>query len=223
MMREDGMKLALAVFGFASLLGVASCTQAPASSVAAATPAAVAPVSKPAAAAIKTVTITEASFGCIRKMEPVRGFYVANLVGDMEGTLKVARSETGGTYPVGSVVQLVPTEAMVKREAGFNPKTNDWEFFELTVTPAATKINVRGSTEVVNRFGGNCLSCHAPASAKWDMVCEQTHGCLPIPVTPVMAKAIQNTDPRCDKVDLPPEQLEALRQLAAALAPRPAN
>ncbi len=213
------MKLALATFGFALLFGGASCTQAPQSSTAA--PAAVASVSAPA---VKTsVDITEASFGCIRKLEPVRGFYVGNLLGNIEGTLKVARSETGGTYPVGSVVQLVPTEAMVKREAGYSPKTNDWEFFELAVTPTATKINVRGSSEVVNRFGGNCLSCHAPASEKWDMICEQTHGCLPIPVTPVMAKAIQNTDPRCDKVDLPPEQLEALRQLAAALGARPAN
>jgi hypothetical protein len=215
------MKLSLAAFGFAVLFGAAGCTQAPAPTETALVAAVSAPVA-PAPPAIQAVNITEASFGCIRKMEPVRGFYVANLVGDMEGTLKVARSETGGTYPVGSLVQLVPTEAMVKREAGFNPKTNDWEFFELTVSPTATRINVRGSSEVVNRFGGNCLSCHAPASATWDMICEQTHGCLPIPVTPVMAKAIQNTDPRCDKVDLPPEQMEALRQLAAALAPRPA-
>ena len=83
---------------------------------------------------------------------------------------------------------------------------NDWEFFELIPSAAGTKINVRGSTNVVNQFGGNCLTCHAQAEAKWDMICEQTHGCTPIPVTPVMAKAIQNTDPRCPKVDLPPEQ-----------------
>ena len=74
---------------------------------------------------------------------------------------------------------------------------------------------MRGATEVVNQFGGNCLSCHAQAEKKWDMICEQTHGCAPIPITPIMAKAIQNTDPRCPKVDLPPEQQAAMKQLMA--------
>jgi hypothetical protein len=50
------------------------------------------------------------------------------------------------------------------------------------------------------------------------MVCEQGNGCDPIPLTPDMIKAIQNTDPRCEPVALPPEQIEALKQLQAALA-----
>ena len=54
-------------------------------------------------------------FSCIRDMTPVRGFYVDNLKGDLEATVAVA-SEGQGTYPPGSVVQLVPTEVMVKRE-----------------------------------------------------------------------------------------------------------
>ena len=58
------------------------------------------------------------------------------------------------------------------------------------------------------------------------MICEQGHGCDPIPVTPTMAKAIQNTDPRCPKIDnLPADQMAALQQLAAfraAAAARPA-
>ena len=170
------------------------------------------------------VEITEASFSCIRDMTPVRGFFVGNLLGHTEETLKVANSTTGGVYPVGSVVQLVPTEAMVKREAGFNPATKDWEFFELNVSAEGTKINVRGAGEVVNRFGGNCLSCHAAAKPEFDLICEQTNGCLPIPITPTMAKAIQNTDPRCAPVtNMPPEQVEALKQLAAFAAARPAQ
>ena len=113
---------------------------------------------------------------------------------------------------------------MVKHGKGFDAATNDWEFFELDVQPAATKIKVRGTTNAVNQFGGNCLTCHAKAEAKWDMICEQGHGCDPIPVTAVMAKAIQNTDPRCAKVDLPADQQAALQQLAAfrAAATRPA-
>jgi len=171
-----------------------------------------------AQAPAKTVTVTDASFTCIRDMTPVRGFYVSNLLGDTEATVKVANSATGGVYPVGSVVQLVPTEAMVKREPGFNAATKDWEFFELKVAPGGAKINVRGTTETVNRFKGNCFSCHVQAKAEFDLICEQTHGCAPIPITPVMAKAIQNTDPRCKPMELPPEQQAALKQLAAFTA-----
>jgi hypothetical protein len=171
-----------------------------------------APAAKPA---VTKVEISDASFGCIRDLKAVRGFYVGNLLGDMDGTLAAANSASGAAYPVGSVVQLVPGEAMVKHAKGFNAATNDWEFFELDVQPAATKIKVRGTTNAVNQFGGNCLACHAKAEAKWDMICEQGHGCDPIPVTPVMAKAIQNTDPRCPKIELPADQQAALQQLAA--------
>jgi hypothetical protein len=197
----------IAASGLALL--AAGCTQAPEPKVAA----------KP-----RTVEVSTASFGCIRKMTPVRGFYVANLLGDTAATLKVANSPTGGVYPVGSLVQLVPTEAMVKREAGFNPATKDWEYFELDVSPKGSNIHVRGATEVVNRFGGSCQTCHAQAKAEFDMICESTHGCAPIPITPIMAKAIQNTDPRCEPMELPPEQQAALKQLAAfmaAAAPKP--
>ena len=168
------------------------------------------------------VAVSDASFGCIRKMTPVRGYYVSNLLGNTEATVKAANAAGGAAYPVGSVVQLVPTEAMVKREAGFNAATKDWEFFELAVTAQGTKIGKRGGGEVVNRFGGNCLSCHAAAKPEFDMICEQTHGCAPIPVTPTMAKAIQNTDPRCEAMQLPPDQVEALKALAGAVRAPPA-
>ncbi|MBI1358726.1 MAG: hypothetical protein GC155_00405 [Alphaproteobacteria bacterium] len=186
----------LAALGAASVLGLSSSAQDAGNST-------------------RKVTVTDASFDCIRDLKPVRGYYVGNLLGDVDATVKAAEASSS-SYPVGSVVQLVPTEAMVKREAGYSPETNDWEFFELTVTGKTTTIHVHGSTEVVNRFGGNCLSCHAPAK-KFDMICEQTHGCSPIPITPVMAKAIQNTDSRCEPVALPPEQVEALKQLQAML------
>lgn len=169
----------------------------------------------------KKIEVTEASFKCIRDLTPVRGFYVGNLKGDLDATLKVARSENGGVYPPGSIVQLVPTEAMVKHEAGYDPATGDWEYFELAVAPGSTKINVRGSADVKNRFGGNCHTCHAAAEAKWDKICEQTHGCAPIPITPLMSKAIQNTDPRCAAMELPADQQAALKALAAAMGQRP--
>ncbi|MEY2758480.1 MAG: hypothetical protein RIR33_2258 [Pseudomonadota bacterium] len=181
----------------------------------AAPPAADAPATLAAPAAPKPIEITEASFTCIRDMKAVRGFYVSNLLGNTEATLAAANAPDGAKYPPGSVVQLVPGEAMVKHHPGFNAATNDWEFFELDTAATGTKIKVRGTTNAVNQFGGNCLACHAKAEAKWDMICEQGHGCDPIPVTPVMARAIQNTDPRCPKIDLPADQQAALQQLMA--------
>jgi hypothetical protein len=143
--------------------------------------------------------ITDSTFKCLTQMTRVRGFYVDNLLGNLEGTLKVANSTTGGSYPSGSVVQLVPTEVMVKHEAGWNKSTNDWEFFELNVTAEGSKIKVRGVTEVVNRFGGNCFSCHVKAQPEWDLICESDHGCAPIPLKPEQIATIQKGDPRCKK------------------------
>jgi hypothetical protein len=212
------MRIAFAV---SAIFALAACAAAPTEPVASMA-VAPAPVAAPAP---KALEITEASFGCIRDMKPVRGFFVGNLLGDIDATLAAANAPDGAVYPVGSVVQLVPGEAMVKHPAGYDAATNDWEFFELDVKPGQpTKIRVRGTTEVVNQFGGNCLSCHAPAAQKWDMICEQTHGCLPIPVTPVMARAIQKTDPRCAPTALADDEKAALAQLAAFLgAARPAQ
>ncbi|GAA6173486.1 hypothetical protein NBRC116592_31560 [Colwellia sp. KU-HH00111] len=143
------------------------------------------------------VIVDENSFSCIREMTPVRHFYVDNLLGDIESTLEVANNPEGAIYPPGSVVQLVPTEVMVKRESGTFPATGDWEFFELEVDDKGTKIAKRGFVDVNNRFGGNCFSCHAPAREKWDFICESNHGCEPIPIDHKMTGALQRSDPRC--------------------------
>lgn len=137
------------------------------------------------------------SFRCIREMTPVRHFYVDNLLGNLEGTLAAANAPKGAIYPPGSVVQLVPSEVMVKREPGFSPATGDWEFFELDVSEKGSTVRARGFAEVNNRFGGNCFACHAPARQPWDFVCETGHGCESIPVTRKMIGALQRSDPRC--------------------------
>src|SRR5277367_4569824 len=141
--------------------------------------------------------IGENSFRCITQMTHVRHYYVDNLAGNLAGTVRAAESTTGGVYPVGSVVQLVPTEVMVKREKGFNAATHDWEFFELDVSATGSRIRTRGFVEVVNRFGGNCFTCHVRARPEWDFVCDVNHGCDSIPVTRAMSGALQRTDPRC--------------------------
>jgi hypothetical protein len=145
---------------------------------------------------LEDVQVTPKSFRALKTMTPVRGFFVDNLIGDLDATLAVARSKDGGEYPPGTVLQLVPQEAMVKHRQGFNPTTNDWEFFFLDVSAGGTKIVTRGVEEVVNRFGGNCMACHSAADDKFDFVCEDDHGCAPLPIGDDIIRAVQNADPR---------------------------
>lgn len=161
------------------------------------------------------VKVDEHSFKCITDMTHVRHFYVDNLLGNIDETVKVAQVGKGD-YPVGSVIQLVPTEVMVKQQKGFNPDTRDWEFFALDVDKNGTKIYARGFKDVNNRFGLNCFTCHKAAQADFDFVCEQGHGCAPIPVTRAMFLALQRTDPRCaNQGAVLAEDQEALKQLEA--------
>ncbi len=111
----------------------------------------------------KAVPVTEDSFTCLKKMRPVRGFFVSNLLNNLDDTVAAAMSPHGTTYPPGSVVQLIPEEVMVKHHKGWNTKTNDWEFFELKVSEEGSTIKVRSTTQVINKFGGNCFDCHQKA------------------------------------------------------------
>ncbi len=181
------------------------------------------PAARAAAATPAPIPIDDKSFGCISLLKPVRGFFVGNLLGGVAATLKVAQSPTGGVYPPGSVVQLVPTEVMVKQRPGFNAATRDWEFFELDVSKQSSTIRKRGLVEVVNRFGGNCFACHVKARPEWDFVCETGHGCDPIPLTPAMIGALQRTDPRCKGADQVSEaDAAALKQLGEIMQKKPA-
>jgi hypothetical protein len=142
------------------------------------------------------VEVTADSFRNLNDMTRVRGFFMDNLAGDLDATLAAAESTEGGTYPVGTLVQLFPGEAMVKQPEGFSPGTGDWEFFELDVDEDGTTIRVRGGVEVINRFGGSCADCHAQADARFDFVCEQDHGCEPLPIERTAIDLLQDTDPR---------------------------
>jgi hypothetical protein len=153
------------------------------------------------AVAQQEVEVTADTFRCITDMTPVRHFYVDNLIGDLEETLVVANSEDGGVYPPGSVVQLLPTEVMIKHGKGWNAATRDWEFFELDVSEEGSTIRNRGFVDVINKFGGNCFVCHVQARPEWDLICEKDHGCDPVPVTAEMILEMQQTDPRCGSPD----------------------
>ncbi|NNC78457.1 MAG: hypothetical protein HKN77_10870 [Woeseiaceae bacterium] len=155
---------------------------------------------KPIASAepeVPDLVIDAASFKCLDDMTAVRHFFVDNLLGNDEETIAVAASTDGGTYPPGTVLQLVPTEVMVKHRPGWNAATRDWEFFELDVSADGSSIRNRGFVDVVNRFGGNCFACHIKAEPKYDLVCERDHGCDDIPITREQIAVIQASDPRC--------------------------
>jgi hypothetical protein len=132
----------------------------------------------------------------IHDMTPVRGFFIDNRLGHLDEAIDVANDPEGGKYPVGTIIQLVPQEAMVKRAPGFDADSNDWEFFFLDVTPQGTEIATRGGAEVVNRFGGSCASCHSAAEPQFDFVCEDTHGCEPLPIGDDVIRSVQEADPR---------------------------
>ena len=155
------------------------------------------------------------AFRCITNMTPVRQFYLDNLKGNLDATLAAANSAGGAIYPPGSVIQLIPTEAMVKRDSGFDTKTHDWEFFLLSVSKDGAQIQKRGTVDVANQIG-NCFECHNGAAPQWDLVCETSHGCAPIPITTTMIRALQRTDPRCGK-PTSPEDAETLKQIDALL------
>ncbi len=131
----------------------------------------------------------------INDMTPVRAFFVSNPLGHLDEAIKVANDPNGGQSPVGTILQLIPTEAMVKRTPGFSPKTNDWEFFALETDATGTRIADRGGTEVINQFGLQCFSCHEPAE-KFDLICGQDHGCEPLPIGRDVIEAVQQSDPR---------------------------
>lgn len=137
-----------------------------------------------------------ADFDCILDWTQVRLMRVTNKLGDLDGTLAVANNPGSADYPVGTVIQLVPNEASVKRRAGFSPATNDWEFFLLDAQATGTTIVQRGTTEVSNQFG-TCFGCHSLAQPEFDLVCEKMHGCDPLPVGDDVLLMAQNGDPRC--------------------------
>jgi hypothetical protein len=155
-----------------------------------------------------------ATFDCLKNPEwtQVGLSLYKNVLGHTAETLAVANSPDGGVFPEGTVIQLVPTEASVKRAAGFSAASHDWEFFSLSNSATGTTILKRGGTAaVVNQFGGSCLTCHGKADPQWDLVCADldggvdpdsgltTHGCAQLPsfVTPSLIDSLRASDVRC--------------------------
>lgn len=144
-------------------------------------------------------------FRCLDEFTPVPGKKFRIYHGNPRKLRRALRIATGELprrkYPVGTIIQVFPFEAMVKRGGGFNPDLGGWEFFNLRVSPAGTRI--RGRTEherpgrPLRNFIGACQDtrCHGAAQVrKFDRVCE---GHLPpLALTDEEFEALR-VDPRC--------------------------
>ena len=144
----------------------------------------------------KKLDVSESAFKCLSALAASGRFFVDNILGDLDATLAVANSKSGGKYPPGSLLTLVPNEAMIKHQQGWNPATNNWEFFLLDLSEEGTSILTRGGAEVASP-SGSCFGCHQLARSEWDLVCGVDHGCAPIAFALEQIRSAQAMDPRC--------------------------
>ena len=117
-------------------------------------------------ASAQDITVSEQTFGCILDWPKVRNTYFKHSDPQkLKEAMRIFRdSVPDKEYPIGTILQLIPFEAMVKHPREKFPNTNGWEFFHLDVSKEGTKIADRGE-QVVNRSQGvTCLSCHQPAA-----------------------------------------------------------
>jgi len=150
-------------------------------------------------APVEDLEMRAEDFECIKKWDKVNLFFVTNKLGHKDAALAVAKAGRG-TYPVGTVIQLVPFEAMVKRRAGFSPASNDWEFFNIqdNADGTTTIVTRGGDASVKNRINGKpCLTCHQMADADRDLVCEKGHGCESLGIPDNFIIEAQDGDKRC--------------------------
>src|SRR5215510_5334456 len=141
-------------------------------------------------------------FHCLLKGKKPEGksFYVFNR-NRAKLRRAVAMSETGAIpargYPVGTILQVLPFEAMIKRRRGYNPEGNDWEFVRLRPTPnGRTQILADGKGEVTNALG-SCQACHKALAQQHDLVCGFVIGAAGLGLTEQQLASIQAADPRC--------------------------
>jgi hypothetical protein len=144
---------------------------------------------------------TESDFECLLKWPKVRRTRIFHpKPRKLRKAIRIfERGKPRRKLPKGTILQLVPTEAMVKAKGGFNKEGGGWEFFRLGVSPEGTTILERGGAEVMNRLSdppASCQNCHAAAKT-FDFVCETDHGCVELSVPDIIIEILQNSDPRC--------------------------
>ncbi len=142
-------------------------------------------------------------FRCLTRGIKAEGkhFYVSNRNHKrlLEAVGMSGSGDLGNGYPVGTILQLLPGEAMAKRGGQFNPEGNGWEWFRLTFTPNGhARIAARGGAEVANALG-SCQRCHGAVAPTHDLVCEFVIGANGLGLTDAQIAQLQAEDPRCKK------------------------
>ena len=151
-------------------------------------------------ASAQELAVSEETFGCILDWPKIRNTYFKHADPQkLKEAMRIFRDRVPEQeYPVGTILQLVPFEAMVKHPHEKFPNSNGWEFFALEVSEAGTKIRDRGDKVVNLLLATPCLTCHQPA-ARFDFVCEKGHGCAPLPIDDQKIAEFQKADLRCKK------------------------
>src|SRR5580700_7026589 len=111
------------------------------------------------------LVITEKSFGCVLDLPKVRNTRIQNPDPEkLKEAVRIFRdSVPDKEYPTGTILQLIPGEAMVKHDRAAFPNTRGWEFFALKVTKKGTEIQDRGDKVLNTTLKKPCLDCHSPA------------------------------------------------------------
>jgi len=161
-------------------------------------------VASDAGSSVEDFVPTTADFDCLQDSDwtTIGVSRFKNVLGHTAEMLAVARSADGGVYPVGTIVQLIPTEASAKRGAGYSVQSDNWEFFSLSVSASGSTIVAAGGDAGVSNAFGSCLGCHSQAAPQWDFVCGDpdggnVRGCPSLPLTGSQLAIAQSTDPRC--------------------------
>ena len=91
------------------------------------------------------IAVSEQSFKCINDWPKIRNTHIYHADPEkLKEAIRIFRDSVSDTeYPVGTILQLIPAEAMVKHSRGTFAKSNDWEFFSLDLSAAGTRISER--------------------------------------------------------------------------------
>ena len=143
-------------------------------------------------------TVTASDFKCLFEgTRPAgRNFFVFHKnKRKLRKAVRIAeRDKPNKHYPVGTIIQVFPFEAMVKHGRAFNREGGGWEWVQLAVTKDGATIAHQGKADLKNG-AGSCQGCHEAAKT-FDFVCEG-HGAASLGFTDAEIRGLQRLEPRC--------------------------
>ncbi len=162
----------------------------------------IAALAEPATARREFVATAE-DFKCLTDGAKAEGkhFFVFGRKRTVKKALRKTKTgKLGKGYPVGTILQLFPFEAMAKRGGKFNPEGGGWEYFKINPKADGTsEIAARGAAEVIGITGSSCQNCHVRLASEHDYVCEFVVGAEGLGFTEEQIARFQASDVRCKK------------------------